>query len=174
MTAGEDTDLRWMDRALELAARAHADGEVPVGSVVVRDGVEIGSGYNMPITRVDPTAHAEIVALRQAAAKAGNYRLTGATLYVTMEPCSMCVGALIHARVDRVVFGARDPKSGALGSIIDLNAAGLHNHHLQVASEVRAAECAALVQSFFRERRRGKESPARSDAPAGGSELPLS
>jgi len=172
--AAENTDLRWMDRALELAAQACAGGEVPVGSVIVRDGVEVGAGYNMPIARADPTAHAEVVALRRAAAGAGNYRLTGATVYVTMEPCSMCVGALVHARVDRVVFGAPDPKSGALGSVIDLNASGLNNHRLKVAGGVRAAESAALLQSFFRERRRRRECLARPDDPASGSELPLS
>ena len=122
ISATDGTDILWMRRALELAAQARECAEVPVGAVVVHAGGEIGAGYNQPIASSDPTAHAEIVALRQAAERARNYRLPGTTLYVTMEPCSMCVGALIHARVARVVFGAADPKSGALGSVVDLNA----------------------------------------------------
>jgi len=154
MTPATDAaDSRWMRRALQLAAQAGERGEVPVGAVIVREGVEIGAGHNQPIASSDPTAHAEIVAVRQAAAREGNYRLPRTILYVTMEPCSMCVGALIHARVQRVVFGALDPKGGALGSVIDLNAAGLHNHRLEVAGGMLADESAALLQSFFRHRR---------------------
>jgi tRNA(adenine34) deaminase len=115
--------------ALELAGAAAAAGEVPVGAVVVKDGEVIGRGYNRPISSSDPTAHAEIVALREAAAKLGNYRLPGCDLYVTLEPCAMCVGAMVHARIAHVVYGARDPKTGACGSIVDLPAIAHWNHH---------------------------------------------
>ncbi|MBI1813457.1 MAG: tRNA adenosine(34) deaminase TadA [Deltaproteobacteria bacterium] len=142
----------WMRRALEEAASAAAHGEVPVGAVVVRDGAELSGGHNAVIQSADPTAHAEIVALRRAATVIGNYRLLGCTVFVTLEPCAMCVGALIHARVDRVVFAAADPKAGALGSVFDLNT-GVLNHRLDVQSGVCADQSVALLQAFFRARR---------------------
>ncbi len=142
-----------MDAALVLARAAGARGEVPVGAVVVRDGTVIGRGGNAPIAASDPTAHAEIAALREAAGAAGNYRLPGCELYVTIEPCAMCAGAILHARLSRVVFGAADPKTGACGSVIDLFAEPRLNHHAQVVSGVRAAECGALLSAFFAARR---------------------
>ncbi len=141
-----------MRMALELAAQAAAAGEVPVGAVVVRDGEVIGRGFNRPITSNDPTAHAEIVALREAAAAEGNYRLPGCALYVTLEPCAMCVGAMVHARIARVVDGARDPKTGACGSLVDLTALST-NHHTNFEGGVLAEECGAALKSFFSERR---------------------
>jgi len=142
-----------MAQALELAAQAAKAGEVPVGAVLVRDGRVIGRGYNRPISSADPTAHAEIVALREAAAAEGNYRLPGCDLYVTLEPCAMCVGALVHARLARVVFGARDPKTGACGSIVDLPAIAHWNHHGVFEGGVLAAECGAALKRFFADRR---------------------
>ncbi len=142
-----------MDQALALADDAAARGEVPVGAIVVRDGVVIGRGGNMPIADSDPTAHAEIAALREAARAAGNYRLPGATLYTTLEPCAMCAGAIMHARIARVVFGARDAKSGACGSVVDLFAERRLNHHAQVEGGVRAEACAAVLSAFFAARR---------------------
>lgn len=143
----------FMREALALA-RASADaGEVPVGAVVVMDGQVIGRGRNQPITANDPTAHAEIVALRSAAAAAGNYRLPGATLYVTLEPCVMCVGALMHARVSTVVYGATEPKAGAMESSQRAHEHPALNHRVTVVSGVLAAECRDLLQTFFRERR---------------------
>ncbi len=142
-----------MRRALEEAARARAAGEVPVGAIVVLDGHEIGSGFNRPISAADPTAHAEIVALRAAARAIGNYRLSGATLYVTVEPCLMCVGAMVHARVGLVVFGALEPKAGALLSVQRAHEAPGLNHHLEVVGGVREEECRAAMQEFFRDAR---------------------
>lgn len=147
------TDEEFMRAALALAGTAAAAGEVPVGAVVVRDGRVIGQGHNRPISSRDPTAHAEIVALREAAAAEGNYRLPGCELYVTLEPCAMCVGALVHARVARVVFGARDPKTGACGSIVDLPAIAHWNHHAAFEGGILAEECGALLRRFFAERR---------------------
>jgi tRNA(adenine34) deaminase len=146
-------DLRFMRAALEAAARAHAAGEVPVGAVVVRDGVIVGRGWNRPIGSHDPSAHAEIGALRDAAAHLGNYRLPGCELYVTLEPCVMCAGAIQHARIARVVWGAADPKTGACGSVIDLFAEPRLNHHARSVGGVMAAECAGTLQAFFAERR---------------------
>ncbi|MFP5506649.1 MAG: tRNA adenosine(34) deaminase TadA [Gammaproteobacteria bacterium] len=146
-------DRHWMQHALALAARAEAMGEVPVGAVVVRDGAVLGEGWNRPIADHDPTAHAEIVALRAAARAAGNYRLPGSTLYVTLEPCLMCTGAMVHARVERLVFGAFDAKRGAAGSQFDAFAAPGLNHRVAVAGGVLAEECAAALQAFFRQRR---------------------
>jgi len=143
----------WMGAALALARTAAERGEVPVGAVVVRDGAIIGRGGNAPIAASDPTAHAEIAALREAGRALGNYRLPGCELYVTIEPCAMCAGAIIHARIARVVFGARDPKTGACGSVIDLFAEPRLNHHAQVVDGVRADECAALLSQFFAARR---------------------
>jgi tRNA(adenine34) deaminase len=144
----------FMREALALAGDAAAAGEVPVGAVVVRDGEIIGRGYNRPVTSSDPTAHAEIVALREAAAKAANYRLPGCELYVTLEPCAMCVGAMVHARIARVVYGARDPKTGACGSIVDLPALSQWNHHGTFEGGVLEAECGEILKEFFAERRR--------------------
>lgn len=148
-----EEDESFMRRALDLACRAREAGEVPVGAVIVLDSSTIGEGFNAPISSVDPTAHAEIHALRAAAVHLGNYRLPGSTLYVTLEPCAMCVGAILHARVARVVFGAPDPKTGAAGSVIDLFALERLNHHAQVQGGVLAQECGALLRAFFREKR---------------------
>lgn len=146
-------DENFMAAALELARSAGAAGEVPVGAVVVVDGAIVGRGSNQPIGCHDPTAHAEVMALRDAAAAVGNYRLPGATLYATLEPCIMCAGAIMHARVARVVFGARDPKTGAAGSVVDLFAETRLNHHAEIVGGVLAAECGALLSSFFAARR---------------------
>lgn len=142
-----------MGLALDLARQAGAAGEVPVGAVVVLDGEVVGRGWNQPIGRHDPTSHAEIMALRDAAQLLGNYRLPGSTLYVTLEPCAMCAGAIMHARVGRVVFGARDPKTGVAGSVIDLFAEARLNHHASVDGGVLAEQCGALLSGFFAARR---------------------
>lgn len=142
-----------MQRAIALARCAEADGEVPVGAVVVRGGEMLGEGWNRPISGHDPTAHAEIVALRAAAQRAGNYRLPGTTLYVTLEPCLMCTGAMVHARVERLVFGAYDPKRGAAGSQFDAFSSPGLNHRVTVQGGVLAEDCMKLLQDFFRERR---------------------
>jgi tRNA(adenine34) deaminase len=144
---------RFMRRALELALAAEAVGEVPVGAIVVLDGEVVGEGFNAPISRSDPTAHAEVQALRAAAARVGNYRLPGSTLYVTLEPCTMCAGAIMHARVARVVFGAADPKTGAAGSVVDLFAEQRLNHHAQVQGGVLAGDCMAILRRFFARKR---------------------
>jgi tRNA(adenine34) deaminase len=141
-----------MREALALARRARDSGEVPVGAVVVLDGVVVGSGFNQPIGSVDPTAHAEVLALRAAASALGNYRLTGASLYATVEPCLMCVGAIVHARVATVVYGASDPKGGAVRSLLDPGSLPL-NHHFDVVEGVLADESRELLQEFFRSRR---------------------
>jgi tRNA(adenine34) deaminase len=143
----------WMREALTLARSAQLRGEVPVGAVVVSDGVIVGRGGNAPIAANDPTAHAEIAALRSAAAALGNYRLPDCDLYVTLEPCAMCAGAIIHARLRRLVFGARDPKTGACGSVIDLFAEARLNHHTRVTADLLATECGALLSAFFAARR---------------------
>lgn len=146
-------DQHWMQQALALAAQAAEVGEVPVGAVVVRDGELLGAGFNRPISGADPTAHAEIVALRAAAARLGNYRLTGATLYVTIEPCTMCFGALMHARIGRLVYGATEPRAGVCESQLQLPAAEFYNHRLAVTAGVMAEHSAALLRQFFRARR---------------------
>ena len=148
-----DLDEKFMREALELARWAESEGEVPVGAVLVKDGRVVGRGHNHPIAAKDPTAHAEIVALREAAQAIGNYRLTGTTLYVTLEPCAMCAGALVHARVQRVAYGAADPKAGAAGSIFNLAQSDALNHRLEVAGGVLAEECSALLRDFFGRRR---------------------
>jgi tRNA(adenine34) deaminase len=148
-----ERDAAFMGVALALARAAAARGEVPVGAVVVRGGVVVGRGGNAPIEASDPTAHAEIAALREAARTLGNYRLPGCELYATLEPCAMCAGAIMHARIARLVFGARDPKTGACGSVIDLFAEPRLNHHAAVVAGVRADECAALLSDFFAARR---------------------
>jgi tRNA(adenine34) deaminase len=147
------TDDAWMTAALALARAAGARGEVPVGAVVVRDGVIVGQGSNAPIAERDPTAHAEIVALRAAGRALGNYRLPGCELYVTIEPCAMCAGAILQARIGRVVFGAPDPKTGACGSVLDLFAEARLNHHATVAGGVLARACGELLTRFFDVRR---------------------
>lgn len=147
------TDLQFMREALALARRAGASGEVPVGAVVVANETILGRGYNAPISRVDPTAHAEVVAMRESAIALSNYRLTGATLYVTVEPCLMCVGAALVARIQRVVFGCRESKTGALGSIYDVGRDGRANHRLEVCGGICADDASLLLQDFFRSRR---------------------
>ena len=154
-------DEVWMAEALALAREAATRGEVPVGAVVVQDGRVIGRGGNAPIAGNDPTAHAEIAALRDAGAALGNYRLPGCALYVTLEPCAMCAGAIMHARIARLVYGARDPKTGACGSVVDLFAEPRLNHHAQVVAGVRADECAALLSRFFAARRGAAAASAR-------------
>jgi tRNA(adenine34) deaminase len=146
----------WMHRALTLAARASHEGEVPVGALVVVDGQIAGEGWNQSIASSDPTAHAEIVALRAAARARRNYRLTGATLVVTVEPCLMCVGAMIHARIGTVVFGVPEPRAGALGSTVAAHETPGLNHRLVVEGGVLADECRALMVDFFRDRRAGR------------------
>ena len=148
------TDENYMRAALELAQQAGQSGEVPVGAVVVLDGVIVGCGSNSPIGRHDPSAHAEMLALRDAAQKVGNYRLPGCELFVTLEPCLMCAGAIFHARVARVVYGASDPKTGTAGSVLNLFAEQRLNHHATVEGGVLAAECGLVLSEFFAARRR--------------------
>jgi tRNA(adenine34) deaminase len=148
-----DEDRYWMGRALELARRAGAAGEVPVGAVLVREGEIIGEGWNQSIGACDPTAHAEMLALRAAATRIGNYRLADCTLYATLEPCPMCAGAMIHARVARLVFGAADPRAGAAGSVFNLLQTDVLNHRIQGVGGVLTEECGALLRDFFRARR---------------------
>ena len=143
-----------MREALALAKLVAEAGEVPVGAVLVREGAVVGRGYNRPVTGRDPTAHAEVMALRDAAEQIGNYRLGECQLYVTLEPCAMCAGAIMHARVSRVVYGAADPKSGACGSVVDLFAENRLNHHATVTGGVMAEEAAKLLKEFFGARRR--------------------
>ena len=151
-----DTDLHFMRLALAQAQHAWDLGEVPVGAVVVKDGEVIAVGYNQPIGRHDPTAHAEVNALRAASEKLGNYRLPGCELYVTLEPCVMCSGAMLHARLARVVFGASDPKTGACGSVVNLFDQPALNHQTEIAGGVMAEECGAYLRAFFVERRRAQ------------------
>ncbi|HEY2115268.1 MAG TPA: tRNA adenosine(34) deaminase TadA [Candidatus Angelobacter sp.] len=148
-----EDDAAWMKLALEQAALAAAAGEVPVGALVIKDGEIIGRGHNRNLLDDDPTAHAEIVALRQAAARLGNHRLTGCTMVATIEPCSMCAGALIHARIARLVYGASDPKAGAAGSVLQvINHPGL-NHRMEIIAGVLADKCSEVLQDFFRQKR---------------------
>ena len=153
MIEGKDQDAHWMRAALALAEEAWRRGEVPVGAVVVADGKIVGRGFNAPIERHDPTAHAEIAALRDAAQALGNYRLPDCDLYVTLEPCAMCAGAIIQARIRRLVFGAADPKTGACGSVVDLLGESRLNHQTAVAGGILPDECGALLKRFFAERR---------------------
>jgi tRNA(adenine34) deaminase len=155
----------YMGLALAEARRAWSAGEVPVGAVVVKDGQVIASGFNQPIGSHDPTAHAEIVALRAAAEKLGNYRLPGCELYVTLEPCAMCSGAMMHARLARVVYAAPDPKTGACGSVTNLFAEDRLNHHTEVVGGVLADEAAAMLKGFFAERRAAARRAATDAAP---------
>ncbi len=153
-----ELDGQFMARALELARAAAAAAEIPVGAVLVRNGAIVAEGRNRPIEASDPTAHAEIEVLRKAAAATGNYRLPGTTLYVTLEPCPMCAGALVHARVERLVYGAKDLRAGAAGTVFDLVRSPELNHRLEVSSGVLAVDCRELLQEFFRARRRSTES----------------
>jgi len=148
-----DFDAARMRESLRLAARAAERGEVPVGALVVKDGKVIGRGYNAPISSKDPTAHAEIQALREATKNLGNYRLEGCSLYVTLEPCAMCAGAIIHARIARLVYGAADPKTGACGSVVDLFSEKKLNHHTEVTGGILAVEAGRLLSDFFAARR---------------------
>jgi tRNA(adenine34) deaminase len=146
-------DAFFMRRAIELAREAEAAGEVPVGAVIVRDGEILAEGFNRPISTHDPTAHAEMVALRAAAARIDNYRLLGTTLYVTLEPCAMCAGAMVHARVQRLVYAATDPRAGACGSIFNVTQSPALNHRLEVVPGVLGEECGVLLRNFFVARR---------------------
>lgn len=146
-------DEAFMQEALALAQQGRQAGEVPVGAVVVKDGEIIGRGFNAPISRSDPTAHAETLALRDAASRLGNYRLPDCTLYVTLEPCAMCAGAILHARIARLVYGAADPKTGACGSVVNLFAESRLNHHCRVTGGILAQECGAALKEFFAGRR---------------------
>lgn len=155
------TDNDFMQIALDLAQQAGVAGEVPVGAIVVKDGEIIGRGSNAPITTHDPTAHAEIRAMRDAAQHINNYRLVGCILYVTLEPCAMCTGAIQHARIAKLIYGASDPKTGACGSVVNLMAEPKLNHHTEISGGVLAAECGALLSNFFSARRK-KSKPAEN------------
>jgi tRNA(adenine34) deaminase len=162
MDQQHSVDEMHLDRALALAREAEAAGEVPVGAVVVIGGRVIGCGRNSPIARNDPSAHAEMLAIREAASNIGNYRLEGATLYVTLEPCVMCAGALVHARVARLVFGARDLRFGGVRSKFRLADTDILNHRIEVVENVRGAECAALMRGFFEAQRAKGQRPGES------------
>lgn len=149
-----DDDVNFMQSALELARQAQDNGEVPVGAVIVQHGIIIGRGYNCPISAADPTAHAEIMAMREAGSHLANYRLLDCTLYVTLEPCTMCMGAMFHARIKRLVYAASDPKTGACGSVIDLPSETRLNHHVQVTAGIMASEASVLLKHFFVQRRK--------------------
>lgn len=171
------SDEDWMRRAIALAQAAGAAGEVPVGAVLVgANGDLLGEGGNRPISSSDPTAHAEIVALRAACAAVSNYRLPLATLYVTLEPCVMCMGAMLHARIGRVVYGACDPKTGACGGVTDIPSIAVLNHQTRVEGGCLAEDCGELLRAFFRERRRAAKSHAKAASPgvstADGTEQP--
>lgn len=153
MSEAADRDDLWMTRALDLARRAEAEGEVPVGAVIVMDNEIIGEGWNRTIGGADPSAHAEVEALRDAGRKRGNYRFPGAELYVTLEPCVMCAGAIVHARIARVIYAARDPKTGADGSMFDVLQSDRHNHRVAVSQGVMAEAAGRLLTEFFRARR---------------------
>ncbi|WP_455208455.1 tRNA adenosine(34) deaminase TadA [Kaarinaea lacus] len=148
-----EDDLRWMRHAIELARQGQIHGEVPVGAVIIKDNQVIGEGWNQPIGLHDPSAHAEMVALREAGKLLSNYRLLDTTLYVTLEPCVMCAGAIIHARVARVVYGAKDPKAGAAGSVVDIFSNPKINHHVAVQGGLLATECGDLLTQFFKAKR---------------------
>ena len=158
-----NSDENWMRYALQLAQQAALQGEVPVGAVLVQDDNILGEGWNQPISLNDPSAHAEMLAMRAAGQVAANYRLPNTTLYVTLEPCCMCAVAMIHARIARVVFGAYDPKTGAAGSLFSVLNDPRHNHQVQISGGVLAEECAELLRTFFRERRlRAKQPPEQT------------
>ncbi len=156
-------DTEYMRLALDLAGQAQAVGEVPVGAIVVRNGEIVGRGFNAPISRHDPSAHAEMIALRDAAQRLGNYRLNGCELFVTIEPCLMCAGAIMHARIARVVYGADDPKTGACGSILDAFADKRLNHHTVVQGGLMAEECGAMLSNFFALRRAQQKETREAD-----------
>ncbi len=149
-----EADKAMMQQALDLAQRALDAGEVPVGAIVVKEGEIIGRGWNRPISDKDPTAHAEVAAMRDAGRNLGNYRLPGCTLYVTLEPCAMCAGAIMHARISRVIYGAKDPKTGVCGSVIDLFGEARLNHHAEVHGGLMAEACSASLSAFFKSRRK--------------------
>jgi len=150
----QEDDLRWMRHAIGLAKQGQVDGEVPVGAVIVKDNQVIGEGWNQPIGLHDPSAHAEMLALRAAGRTLSNYRLLDATLYVTLEPCVMCAGAIIHARIKRLVYGANDPKAGAAGSVVDIFANPKLNHHVTVEGGLLSSECGDLLSQFFKAKRK--------------------
>ena len=156
-------DREFMAQALALARQAEQEGEVPVGALLVKDGNILGAGYNCPISQHDPSAHAEMQAIRQAAQKIGNYRLTDTTLYVTLEPCAMCAGLLVHSRIKRLVFGASDPKSGACGGALNVIGDPAMNHQVEVTAGVMADECGALLSEFFRNKRALKKQLKQKD-----------
>lgn len=159
----EVEDIKFMREALALAQEARQAGEVPVGAVIVKDGEIVGRGYNCPISTADPTAHAEVRALRDAATRLENYRLLDCTLYVTLEPCMMCTGAMFHARIKRVVYGAKDPKTGVAGSVLNLYDEARLNHHAGIIGGVLAEECGAMLSAFFAERRAQTKGKALAD-----------
>jgi len=161
-----DNDELWMRYAMQLAEKAWEQQEVPVGAVLVRGGIMLGEGYNQTLQQHDPSAHAEIMALRAAGRQVGNYRLPDSTLYVTLEPCAMCAGALVHARIGRVVFGAFDPKTGAAGSVFNLLSDERHNHQVTVQGGVLQSACAEQLQAFFRERRQQQKAAKAVSASA--------
>lgn len=152
-----DKDAFWMAQALKLAQRSRDQGEVPVGAVLVKDDEILGEGWNQPITHHDPTAHAEVMAIRAAGRSTGNYRLPGTTLYVTLEPCTMCVGAMVHARVERLVFGTPDPRTGSVVSVARLLEAEHHNHRVEASGGILQEECGRILRDFFRERRKSPQ-----------------
>jgi len=152
-----EQDKQHMQLALALAQEAAEQGEVPVGAIIVKNGVVIGRGRNAPIGKHDPSAHAEIMAMREAAQTLGNYRLVDCTLYVTLEPCAMCAGAIQHARIARLVYGASDPKTGACGSVVNLMAETKLNHHCEVTAGVMAEDCGATLSDFFKQRRKNRQ-----------------
>lgn len=156
-----EEDAAWMEQALEQARLAAAAGEVPVGALVILEGKVLGRGQNRNLRENDPTAHAEIIALRQAAAALGNHRLTGCVIFSTIEPCSMCAGALVHARIARLVFGASDPKAGAAGSVVAVINHPRLNHKMEVTAGVLADKCAEMLQDFFRSRREQRQGPEK-------------
>lgn len=149
-----DTDIHWMEHALKLAERSKQEGEVPVGAMLIKGDEIIGEGWNQPISKHDASAHAEIMAIRAAGLNENNYRLPNTTLYVTLEPCTMCAGAIIHARIERVVYGAPDPRTGSAGSATDVFSGDYHNHRVQVEGGILREECGQILKDFFRERRK--------------------
>ncbi|PCK09714.1 MAG: tRNA adenosine(34) deaminase TadA [Alteromonadaceae bacterium] len=167
----EDNDTFWMKKALTFAEQAAEVGEVPVGAVLVRDGKLIGAGWNQPISTHDPSAHAEIVALRDAAKNVSNYRLPDATLYVTIEPCTMCFGAMVHARVSRIVFGALEPKAGVLASHPEVLQCDIYNHIPEWDGGICAAECSQMISDFFKKRRAEKKAAKRASQLAVGGNM---
>ncbi|GAB3030178.1 tRNA adenosine(34) deaminase TadA [Bowmanella dokdonensis] len=159
-----ENDEYWMEQALDLARLAWKEGEIPVGALVVQEGNILGQGWNRPISSHDPSAHAEMLAIREAGARIGNYRLIDATLYVTLEPCPMCAGLLVHSRIRRLVFGASDPKTGACGSIMNLVRHPGLNHQVEVGGGVLAERCGALLSDFFKWRRAEKRAAKQRSA----------